>query len=309
MAKPSKKSVTQILKDLGVKIKKGTIEKYTKLADNREVFRAAKKKSTNKEAKKQYPSYNAYFSKKVVSDPKSVFQKDAKEYENTYGTPTATILKDKEQKAQETARGYYQPRFEDLANTTAEQRRRIEEDAGLGLGTLEQEFQKQQQDLTRQRQFAEQEFGAAQQQNILQDQLQNEALIADINAAGQFDSSLRGTRQGQLAQQQQAEIDAMNRSRERQLYGFDQAAAQGTQGYQQALERYRRQQARDIYDLNALEKEKRQSLEESQRGYGTELISGELQNIAQVSQNYYDRKSTVDNDAAKFLEDYSTLGI
>jgi len=177
MAKANKKTIGQILKDFGVKATPKTIKKYLGLS-NKDVF-----KSVQKKTKKGKQSFTEYFSNRVAKNPNSPFKAEEEEYQRTYGTPSKTVLKQKEKDFQGKAKEYYAPRFEDLTNTTAEQRRRIEEDSGLGIGTLEQEYQKQQQDITRQRQFAEQEFGAAQQQNMLQDQLQNESLIADINAA------------------------------------------------------------------------------------------------------------------------------
>lgn len=236
-----------------------------------------------------------------------IFKKQEAKYERKFGQPGLDRLAELQRLGQEEAAQYYAPEAARYAGSLEENRKRLEENYQANVDALNRQFGYTQEDIARNRQQTDRDYQQRLADLQLATQQENEGLTADINAAGQFDSSLYGKRFGRLAQQQGARLGGVTNAYNDYIGGLNTQLQRAQEGYNTGLSQYQRNRSRDLYDIDQMEQQKKLDLERAQQGYAADYLGSELGDIQQGSQNYYDRQNENDTQAAQYLQDLNQV--
>lgn len=290
----------------------------------------AKAKTLYKALKKQTGKKKGIGFLEFASSKPTLFKKATKKYNNKTGTPSVAQTEIAEQEAQEAA-DESQAVDKGLSEEyIAEQERRQGEgyDTSVTDSTTAYNRSKESADTSYNRFTTDIESQKGIGSRKYNDQLANDQLQAlletqgatgDINAAGQWNSSLRDTRLSQLAQQQNSRsgnikntyqdyLNNLNTLSTNQAQDYNTLTSQQSQDYNTQLQKYQRQKDQGLFDLDYLDRQRDSEFAKQNEQYVADYVGDYNQNIADQSQTYYDRQEATANDAANFTQDLYSAG-
>lgn len=232
-----------------------------------------------------------------------LFPKVTKKYNLKFGTPSQKQLEQIKEEATSGAQDKYRTE-EQLSNEyIQESLNRLKQDYGLSESEARQYLSRNTQDIATQEEIGARKYSDQLSANELQALQEQQGLTADINASGQWDSSLRNTRQAQLGQTQSMREGDIKNTYQDYLNNIALTKKRGLEDYTSTIGKYKRAKNRGVWDINQLEKQRAESFGQSKQDYANQYVSDVLSEIGQESQDYYDRQNQIASDAAQYTED------
>lgn len=233
-----------------------------------------------------------------------LFPKITKEYNLKYGAPSITQAEQAEQEAQQAAEEYYTTEKGLSKEQLQEQLNRLKEDYGLNAEEALRILTRTKEDIATQQGIAERKYKDTLASDALQQLQENRNLTADVNASGQWDSSLRGTRFDELGQAQQSRTSNIESGYSDYLNNLNQLLSRSTEDYTNTIGSYKRARNRGVFDLDLMERQRQNDFTKGQQSYTTDYLGDILNEYAQKSEDYYQRQNDIAADAYDYTKDY-----
>ena len=237
-----------------------------------------------------------------------IFPKVTKKYNKLLGAPSETQLQQITEEGTQAAEEYYAPDQELSDAYIQEAKNRLGVDLTQEEANALLSKERTWEDILEQKAIGTRKYKDQVSQNDLLSLQETQGLTADINAAGQWDSSLRGTRMKQLGSQQTSRAAGINSSYQDYINNMNKLYSRAGEDYTNTIGQYQRNKNRGIWDLEQLEKQRALDFQKNQQNYSQEYITDILNEYGQGSQDYYDRQNAVSEDAADFTKDLYSVG-